>query len=113
MRTLLGTLVMTTGLLAVNAVAQDSECIAPRDEERFEFEDPVRSTIRLEWRAPREDAKVRLQMSSDPEFGRLVFDREICCETRLRSLEVGRYHWRVMDGDAEVCRASFEVARRD
>ena len=74
---------------------------------------PARSTIRLEWRAPREGAKLRLQISADPELGRLLLDREVCCEAKLRGLDVGQYHWRVMDvdADAERCRASFEVVR--
>jgi hypothetical protein len=115
MRNLPGALVMTTGAFAVvPALAQESDCIAPSDGTRFEFEDPARSTIRLEWRAPPEGAKVRVQLSEDPEFARALVDREVaCCEVKLRSLDVGRYHWRVVDSeaDAERCRASFEVVK--
>ena len=112
MRTLLGALVITTGAFAVvPALAQESDCVAPSDGTRFEFEDPTGSTIRLEWRASRDGAKLRIQLSDDGEFGRLLIDREMCCEAKLRSLDVGRYHWRVMDVDAEAeqCRASFEI----
>jgi hypothetical protein len=111
MRNLLGALVMTTGAFAaVPALGQESDCIAPSDGTRFEFEDPARSTIRLEWRAFSECEKVRVQLSEDPEFGRALVECEVaCCEVKLRSLDVGRYHWRVMDAEAERCRASFEV----
>lgn len=116
MRTLVTALLITTWASVGTArlgIGQESDCVAPSDGARFEFEDPARSTIRLEWRAPGEGARVRLQMSADPEFGRLLLDREVCCEAKLRSLDVGRYHWRVVDAeaDAERCRASFEVVR--
>ena len=116
MRTLLPAFLITTWASAGNAtpgVGQESDCVAPSDGARFEFEDPARSTIRLEWRAPGQGARVRLQMSADPEFGRLLIDREVCCETKIRSLDVGRYHWRVVDADSgtEQCRASFEVIK--
>jgi hypothetical protein len=113
MRKRLGALVMIAGAFsALPALGQGSDCIAPSDGTRFEFEDPARSTIRLEWRAHREGAKVRVQLSEDPEFGRALVDREVaCCEVKLRSLDVGQYHWRVMEADAERCRASFEVVK--
>ena len=112
MRNRLAALVMTTGAFAaLPALGQASDCIAPSDGARIESEDPARSTITLEWRAPSDGARVRIQLSADPEFGRLLIDREMCCEAKLRSLDVGRYHWRVVDAaaDAEQCRASFEV----
>jgi hypothetical protein len=113
MENLLGALVMTTGAFAaLPALAQESACVAPTDRARIESEDPARSTIRLEWRAPSEGATVRVQLSEDPEFGRALVDREVpCCEVTLRGLDVGQYHWRVLgaDSDAEHCRASFEV----
>ena len=112
MRNRLATFVITTGAFAaLPALGQASDCIAPSDGARIESEDPARSTITLEWRAPGDGAKVRIQLSADSEFGRLLIDRETCCEARLRSLDVGRYHWRVMDvdADAELCRSSFEV----
>lgn len=111
MRNVLGALAMTTGAFAVvPALGQESVCAAPADGTRFEFEDPARSSVRLEWRAPNERAKVRIQLSEDPEFGRALVDREVpCCDVTLRGLDVARYHWRVMDAEAEQCRASFEV----
>lgn len=112
MRSLVRALMMTAGALTgVAAPGQGSNCIAPSEGARIETTAPASSTVRLEWRIPAEATKVRLQLSADPEFGKRLIDREVCCEARLRGLDVGLYHWRVMDveADAEVCRSSFEV----
>jgi hypothetical protein len=114
MRGLLGAWVMLAGAWAVAVpVAQGSDCTAPTKGARIESEGPGRSLVRVEW--PDGTAKVRLQLAADPEFGKPLIDRKVpCCEARVRNLEVGQYHWRILDAeaDAEQCRSSFEIVGR-
>jgi hypothetical protein len=114
MRSVLGAFVMLTGSWAV-PLAHALDRTAPTEDARIESEGPGRSSVRIEWAGGSAGAKVRLQLSADPEFDQLVIDRELpCCDARLRNLEAGRYHWRILDAaaDAEQCRSSFEIVGR-
>lgn len=90
--------------------AEETRCTGPKDGARFEMTERGGSHVQLEWRSAGAEAK-RLQISTDAGFEKpLLFDRAVfSSRTQLRGMEAGTYHWRVLDGGAELCRASFDV----
>jgi hypothetical protein len=110
-------LVATVVLLARSSGAQEPGCAAPQEGAQIELTESGGSYVKLEWRAAGEGA-TRLQLSTSAGFEKtLLIDRAVVGgRTQLYGLEAGTYHWRVLDGagegDAELCRASFEIVAR-